>query len=388
MDQRQKPQRDVTLPSKPSSGSAEVSLLREKLENQIKTLQRLFGVMLLIMMAGVAIGFFVGIQLGQNGNKKEANVSERDYTKSVTEAVQTTGQVWPPENGAGSAGGQPQLPIVLDLDYPAIWDDPSKPIPLMVTVIDPSGYIDNKSVNYNIVGAGSDLLDPTAQPKSQVQINKDGQAIFNFKPVDPLKPGLLAIEVNYQNIRRTAYIQFLAKPSQSNNLKNVDIDNDGLSDTLEGMLGSDPNLADTDNDGVSDGLEVYNLHTNPKASNLYKINLNAIKNDDQVVPPTLLIGNDTVLTFKGDVQLFVFPAREYFYSPKTSIYVYIMLRFKSDRVINDLLPKSEKVYEEGTDKEIFRVNQNKDLPVVSQGEWYVVFGYMDIRYFDALLPQE
>lgn len=35
----------------------------------------------------------------------------------------------------------------------------------------------------------------------------------------------------------------------------VDTDGDGLSDTFEGTLGTDPNLADTDGDGLDDGAE-------------------------------------------------------------------------------------------------------------------------------------
>jgi hypothetical protein len=38
----------------------------------------------------------------------------------------------------------------------------------------------------------------------------------------------------------------------------VDSDNDGLLDTIEAILGTDPNDADTDNDGIPDGVEDAN----------------------------------------------------------------------------------------------------------------------------------
>jgi|GEM_PF-3075727 len=42
-----------------------------------------------------------------------------------------------------------------------------------------------------------------------------------------------------------------------------DRDKDGLTDIEEGVLGTDPTLADTDGDGLSDGEEVHTTHTDP-----------------------------------------------------------------------------------------------------------------------------
>jgi outer membrane protein OmpA-like peptidoglycan-associated protein len=44
---------------------------------------------------------------------------------------------------------------------------------------------------------------------------------------------------------------------------NVDSDKDGLSDTIEKELGTDPNKADTDGDGLYDGTEVKRTKTDP-----------------------------------------------------------------------------------------------------------------------------
>ncbi len=47
----------------------------------------------------------------------------------------------------------------------------------------------------------------------------------------------------------------------------VDTDHDGLPDSEEETLGTDPKKMDTDGDGESDGYEVYISHTNPKDPN-------------------------------------------------------------------------------------------------------------------------
>ncbi len=47
----------------------------------------------------------------------------------------------------------------------------------------------------------------------------------------------------------------------------VDSDGDGLPDSLESTLGTDPNNIDSDGDGVSDGIEANSLKTNPLEAN-------------------------------------------------------------------------------------------------------------------------
>jgi len=44
---------------------------------------------------------------------------------------------------------------------------------------------------------------------------------------------------------------------------NIDIDNDGLSDDYEQMIGTDPTNPDTDGDGISDGIEISEYKTDP-----------------------------------------------------------------------------------------------------------------------------
>ena len=49
----------------------------------------------------------------------------------------------------------------------------------------------------------------------------------------------------------------------------VDSDGDGLSDSEEALLGTDPNNADSDGDGISDGDEVAN-GTDPLTASKHK----------------------------------------------------------------------------------------------------------------------
>ena len=59
---------------------------------------------------------------------------------------------------------------------------------------------------------------------------------------------------------------------------NVDTDGDGLLDTVEQTLGTNPNLADTDGDGIPDGVEVGNPLT-PRDTDLDTI-IDALDTDD------------------------------------------------------------------------------------------------------------
>ncbi len=61
----------------------------------------------------------------------------------------------------------------------------------------------------------------------------------------------------------TAAIQTQAAATQTAVFMGQDSDNDGLSDSQEASLGTDPNNPDTDNDGLSDGEEVLVWKTNP-----------------------------------------------------------------------------------------------------------------------------
>jgi uncharacterized protein (TIGR03382 family) len=51
--------------------------------------------------------------------------------------------------------------------------------------------------------------------------------------------------------------------SRSDDATTLDSDGDGLSDVLEGLLGSDPYSVDTDGDGLEDGEEVFDHSTDP-----------------------------------------------------------------------------------------------------------------------------
>lgn len=57
----------------------------------------------------------------------------------------------------------------------------------------------------------------------------------------------------------------------------VDTDADGLADTLEEGLGTDPNDADTDGDAVLDGVEVLERNTNPNGSGVMSYDASLVK---------------------------------------------------------------------------------------------------------------
>ncbi len=79
------------------------------------------------------------------------------------------------------------------------------------------------------------------------------------------------------------------------NFVDVDTDNDGLSDTQEAALGTDPLVADTDADGINDGDEVNLYSTNPLLSDsdadglsdLYEVTnaLNPLDSTDAAADP-------------------------------------------------------------------------------------------------------
>ena len=83
----------------------------------------------------------------------------------------------------------------------------------------------------------------------------------------------------------------------------TDDDNDGLSDTEEQSLGTNPLIADTDGDNLSDGIEVNTLGTNPLSVDTdndgfdddVEINIGSNPLDAQSIPADGDInGDDTV----------------------------------------------------------------------------------------------
>lgn len=72
------------------------------------------------------------------------------------------------------------------------------------------------------------------------------------------------------------------------NVCDLDDDNDGLSDVLEAILGTDPLLIDTDNDGLSDFVEV-NFDSDP---NNYQVGVDTDPNDPDTDGDALLDGYD------------------------------------------------------------------------------------------------
>jgi len=75
---------------------------------------------------------------------------------------------------------------------------------------------------------------------------------------------------------------------------NADFDQDGLSDSLELTLKTDPALADTDGDGLADGVEIGKDHSHPLNSNQDSI-IDALDADDDgdQLPTVLESKNDT-----------------------------------------------------------------------------------------------
>jgi len=62
-------------------------------------------------------------------------------------------------------------------------------------------------------------------------------------------------------------LEWSAEPSDSEGEQmNIDSDNDGLPDSFEESIGTNPNNPDTDSDGIPDGIEIYEYRTDPKIS--------------------------------------------------------------------------------------------------------------------------
>jgi len=75
----------------------------------------------------------------------------------------------------------------------------------------------------------------------------------------PLTSNTSAVQTP-QNVRQDQQVSTVfSLNTRSSSLNNTDSDCDGLSDSRERGLGTDPNNADTDRDGLSDGLEVNTL---------------------------------------------------------------------------------------------------------------------------------
>ena len=82
----------------------------------------------------------------------------------------------------------------------------------------------------------------------------------------------------------------------------VDSDDDGLTDTEEAALGTDPENADSDGDGLSDGAEV-DLGTNPLATDTDEDGFTDGEEVDEGTSPTdtndMPIAGTSILIFKA-----------------------------------------------------------------------------------------
>lgn len=112
---------------------------------------------------------------------------------------------------------------------------------------------------------------PLTSYDKRVVISGEGQHTFEYHSVDAA-----ANEETFQSI--------------SLNIVAKDTDGDGLSDSAEIALGTDPTKADTDNDGLSDGAEVLTHHTNPLLSDSDNDGLN---DADEINRGTNPLASDT-----------------------------------------------------------------------------------------------
>jgi hypothetical protein len=85
----------------------------------------------------------------------------------------------------------------------------------------------------------------------------------------------------------------------------VDSDNDGLTDTQEADLGTDPDNADTDGDGLEDGAEV-SLGTDPTVSDTDGDGYSDGEEVDEGTSPTSAadapVAGSSILIFKAAID--------------------------------------------------------------------------------------
>ncbi len=146
---------------------------------------------------------------------------------------------------------------------------------------DSSSVTEGASVTINVLGNDSDsdgdvltVTGTTGGDFGSVVVNSNGSltytAIDGASGTDPF-----TYTVSDGNGgTNTATVSVAINPKASD-----DNDNDGLTNTEESQLGTDPNNADSDYDGIPDGVEVGNDISNPIDTDSDGI-INALDNDD------------------------------------------------------------------------------------------------------------
>lgn len=105
----------------------------------------------------------------------------------------------------------------------------------------------------------------------QLEIRKDDNTlIFSQNTKTLTRDNYIGIDKGKYKLSVKTGLQGFAKialeiPNDNDYIKmtTIDLDNDGLSDDLEKILKTNPNIIDTDGDGLSDYMEVYKYKTNP-----------------------------------------------------------------------------------------------------------------------------
>lgn len=96
-----------------------------------------------------------------------------------------------------------------------------------------------------------------------IGVQGDGRGVHDYN--SPLPPPLPSSrdDPTDHNDDATAHGSAWQMPSGAGSAEQSDHDHDGLTDSFERLLGSNPDQADSDGDGISDGEEASRFHTDP-----------------------------------------------------------------------------------------------------------------------------
>lgn len=196
-------------------------------------------------------------------------------TEYVTPIVVLTEQVSNKPTTTAEAESQEETSIQLDLLYSPLvmLSTPTQPIQVLATVTKDSQPVNNITVNF----------EPFSNKENEEWNKKSGSTDENGQiKKDWVTPkdedeGSVRIRVTAGNISKIAFIEWksapIPTPAPTPMLIQGDNDEDGFSNVLENIIGTNPDNIDTDGDDFSDSEEMLILSTNPLVNNLYMPNV-------------------------------------------------------------------------------------------------------------------